>query len=130
MRDRSTSCLIDLLVVDRRAAMSSPVRGARGFGAGGEQMVIHVLAMDDSSVNWEVIASLLRSSKVFPLFFGCLIIVKAVDSGNKALELLGMESSKLREIPVIIICLEEGEEDFLLKPVSPSDVSRLSNWIR
>jgi two-component response regulator ARR-A family len=46
------------------------------------------------------------------------------------------ESSQLREIPVVIMssenvpnritrCLEEGAEGFLLKPVRPSDVSRL-----
>ncbi|VAH54192.1 unnamed protein product [Triticum turgidum subsp. durum] len=51
------------------------------------------------------------------------------------------ESSELREIPVVIMssenvpnritrCLEEGAEDFLLKPVRPSDVSRLCNRIR
>ncbi|XP_074561068.1 two-component response regulator ORR5-like isoform X1 [Curcuma longa] len=138
--------------------MSSPARGSRGFGAGGEPAAIHVLAVDDSSVDRAVIAGLLRSSKYR---------VTAVDSGKKALELLGMEpnvnmiitdywmpemtgyellkrvkeSSKLREIPVVIMssenvpnrinrCLEEGAEDFLLKPVRPSDVSRLSSWIR
>ena len=51
------------------------------------------------------------------------------------------ESSKLKEIPVVIMssenvpnritrCLEEGAEDFLLKPVRPSDVSRLCSRIR
>ncbi|RWR84647.1 two-component response regulator ORR3-like protein [Cinnamomum micranthum f. kanehirae] len=46
------------------------------------------------------------------------------------------ESSALREIPVFIMssenvpqrinrCLEEGAEEFLLKPLRPSDVSRL-----
>lgn len=51
------------------------------------------------------------------------------------------ESSELREIPVVIMssenvptritrCLEEGAEDFLLKPVRPSDVSRLCSRIR
>ncbi|XP_042381021.1 two-component response regulator ORR5-like isoform X1 [Zingiber officinale] len=151
MRDRYPACSINWLVVDRRAAMSSPARG--------ETEAIHVLAVDDSSVDRAVIAGLLRSSKYR---------VTAVDSGKKALELLGMqepnvnmiitdywmpemtgyellkrvkESSKLREIPVVIMssenvpnrinrCLEEGAEDFLLKPVRPSDVSRLSSWIR
>ncbi|KAG6504824.1 hypothetical protein ZIOFF_037172 [Zingiber officinale] len=33
------------------------------------------------------------------------------------------ESSKMRGIPVIIICLEEEVEDFLLKHVRPSDAA-------
>lgn len=51
------------------------------------------------------------------------------------------ESSALRAIPVVIMssenvptrisrCLEEGAEDFLLKPVRPADVSRLCSRIR
>uniref|UniRef100_J3LF15 Response regulatory domain-containing protein n=1 Tax=Oryza brachyantha TaxID=4533 RepID=J3LF15_ORYBR len=100
-----------------------------------------------------VIAGILRSSR---------FRVTAVDSGKRALELLGSEpnvsmiitdywmpemtgyellkkvkeSSKLKKIPVVIMssenvptrisrCLEEGAEDFLVKPVRPSDVSRL-----
>ncbi|KAG6529742.1 two-component response regulator ORR5-like [Zingiber officinale] len=119
---------------------------------------MHVLAVDDSSVDRAIIAKLLRSSKHK---------VTAVDSGKKALELLGLEpnvdmiitdywmpemtgyellkivkeSSELREIPVVIMssenvpsridrCLEEGAEDFLLKPVRPSDVSRLCSRMR
>lgn len=60
-------CEIDLFLVDRRAAMSSPARGVRGFGAGvgftREPAAIHVLAVDDSSVDRAIIAGLLRSSK-------------------------------------------------------------------
>ncbi|KAF0931765.1 hypothetical protein E2562_005748 [Oryza meyeriana var. granulata] len=156
----------------------------------------HVLAVDDSSVDRAVIAGILRSSR---------FRVTAVDSGKRALELLGsepnvsmiitdywmpemtgyellkkvkvytcmpclccmafsfvqvaeslitliheifnlptqimhricmQESSQLKKIPVVIMssenvptrisrCLEEGAEDFLVKPVRPSDVSRL-----
>ncbi|KAL5214937.1 hypothetical protein ABZP36_004089 [Zizania latifolia] len=121
---------------------------------------MHVLAVDDSSVDRAVIAKILRSSKYR---------VTTVESATRALELLclglvpnvnmiitdywmpGMtgyellkrvkESSKLKEIPVVIMssenvpnrisrCLEEGAEDFLLKPVRPSDVSRLCSRIR
>ncbi|XP_042419540.1 two-component response regulator ORR5-like isoform X2 [Zingiber officinale] len=142
--------------------MSSTARGGRGIcsgvGVAGEPAAIHVLAVDDSSVDRALIAGLLRSSKYR---------VTAVDSGKKALELLGMEpnvnmiitdywmpemtgyellkrvkeSNKLKQIPVVIMssenvpnrinrCLAEGAEDFFLKPVRPSDVSRLSGWIR
>ncbi|KAH7653337.1 two-component response regulator ARR-A family protein [Dioscorea alata] len=119
--------------------------------AAGELM--HVLAVDDSSVDRTLIATLLRSSKHR---------VTTVDSGKRALELLGLESdvnmiitdywmpemtgyellkkvkesSVLRQIPVVIMssenvptrinkCLEEGAEDFLLKPVRSSDVRRV-----
>ncbi|XP_072971326.1 two-component response regulator ORR6-like [Typha angustifolia] len=130
----------------------SSFRGAKATG-GESAPEIHVLAVDDSSVDRAVIAKLLRSSKYR---------VTTVDSAKRALELLGLEpnvsmiitdywmpemtgydllkrvkeSSKLREIPVVIMssenvpnrisrCLEEGAEDFLLKPVRPSDVSRV-----
>ncbi|KAG2563725.1 two-component response regulator ORR7-like [Panicum virgatum] len=63
--------------------------------------------------------------------------VTAVDSGKRALEILGSESSELKQIPVVIMssenvptwisrCMEEGAEDFLLKPVRPSDISRIT----
>ncbi|KAJ8467911.1 hypothetical protein OPV22_030463 [Ensete ventricosum] len=126
-----------------------------GDGDGGQR---HVLAVDDSSVDRAVIAGILRSSK---------LRVTAVDSGKRALELLGLEkkdvsmiitdywmpemtgyellkrvkeSSELKEIPVVIMssenvpnritrCLEEGAEEFLLKPIRPSDVSRVCSRV-
>ncbi|KQK00441.1 two-component response regulator ORR11 [Brachypodium distachyon] len=137
--------------------MSSVAGGVVGTDAatagGGGVVPLHVLAVDDSSVDRAVIAGILRSSR---------FRVTAVDSGKRALELLGLEpnvsmiitdywmpemtgyellkkvkeSSKLKQIPVVIMssenvptrisrCLEEGAEDFLVKPVRPSDVSRV-----
>ncbi|KAL6639162.1 hypothetical protein ACP70R_022892 [Stipagrostis hirtigluma subsp. patula] len=119
-----------------------------------EEREPYVMAVDDSSVDRAVITALLRRSKYR---------VTAVDSGKRALEILGSEpnvsmiitdysmpemtgyellkkvkeSSELRLIPVVIMssenvrtrinrCLEEGAEEFLLKPVRPSDISRIS----
>ncbi|KAG0486270.1 hypothetical protein HPP92_008365 [Vanilla planifolia] len=118
---------------------------------------VHVLAVDDSSVDRALVAHILRSSK---------FRVTTVDSGKRALELLGLErnvsmiitdywmpemtglellkkvkeSSELKDIPVVIMssenvpnriksCFEEGAEDFLLKPLRPSDVSRLCSRV-
>ncbi|EAZ39664.1 two-component response regulator ORR7 [Oryza sativa Japonica Group] len=115
----------------------------------------YVMAVDDSSVDRAVITALLRRSKYR---------VTAVDSGKRALEILGSEpnvsmiitdywmpemtgydllkkikeSSELKQIPVVIMssenvptrisrCLEEGAEDFLLKPVRPADISRITS---
>ncbi|KAL6633938.1 hypothetical protein ACP70R_026609 [Stipagrostis hirtigluma subsp. patula] len=126
---------------------------AAAAAAGGAAGVPHVLAVDDSSVDRAVIAAILRSSR---------FRVTAVESGKRALELLGSEpnvsmiitdywmpemtgyellkkvkeSSNLKQIPVVIMssenvptrisrCLEEGAEDFLVKPVRASDVSRV-----
>ncbi|KAL5731944.1 hypothetical protein ACHQM5_004619 [Ranunculus cassubicifolius] len=73
-----------------------------------------------------------------------------VDSGRRALQYLGLdgeknsvgfdESSTFREIPVVIMssenvlprinrCLEEGAEEFIVKPVKLSDVKRLKDRI-
>ncbi|CAL5090124.1 unnamed protein product [Urochloa decumbens] len=116
-----------------------------------------VIAVDDSSVDRALVTALLRRSKYR---------VTAVDSGKRALEILGSEpnvsmiitdywmpemtgydllkkikeSSELKQIPVVIMssenvptritrCLEEGAEDFLLKPVRPSDISRITTRI-
>uniref|UniRef100_A0A803N5F8 Response regulatory domain-containing protein n=1 Tax=Chenopodium quinoa TaxID=63459 RepID=A0A803N5F8_CHEQI len=103
----------------------------------------HVLAVDDSLIDRKLIERLLKTSSYQ---------VTTVDSGSKALEFLGwqeqeqelpsispdnpQESSSLRNIPVVIMssenvpsritrCLEEGAEEFFLKPVRLSDVNRL-----
>ncbi|XP_021851282.1 two-component response regulator ORR9 [Spinacia oleracea] len=128
----------------------------------------HVLAVDDSIVDRKLIERLLTTSSFH---------VTAVDSGTKALELLGLqgnetrdshhhdhhqdaevnliitdycmpgmtgydllrkikESESLKDIPVVIMsseniparinrCLEEGAEEFFLKPVRLSDVDKL-----
>ncbi|XP_066393893.1 two-component response regulator ORR5-like isoform X2 [Miscanthus floridulus] len=123
-------------------------------GSDGAEVEPCVIAVDDSSVDRALVTALLRRSKYR---------VTAVDSGKRALEILGSEpnvsmiitdywmpemtgydllkkvkeSSKLKQIPVVIMssenvptritrCLEEGAEDFLLKPVRPSDISRIT----
>ncbi|KAE8023393.1 hypothetical protein FH972_009092 [Carpinus fangiana] len=102
----------------------------------------HVLAVDDSLVDRKVIERLLKISS---------FKVTAVDSGRRALQFLGLdeeksasvgldESSTFREIPVVIMssenvlaridrCLEEGAEDFIVKPVKLSDVKRLKDYM-
>ncbi|XP_022139151.1 two-component response regulator ORR4-like [Momordica charantia] len=137
----------------------------------------HVLAVDDSLIDRKLIERLLKTSS---------FNVTAVDSGSKALELLGLvrdrngggssihssvsplhqeievnmiitdycmpemtgydllrkikESESLKDIPVVIMssenvpsrinrCLEEGAEEFLLKPVKLSDVNKLKPFI-
>ncbi|XP_039779600.1 two-component response regulator ORR3 isoform X1 [Panicum virgatum] len=114
----------------------------------------HVLAVDDSIVDRAVISRLLRSSKyrVTTVDSGkrALEVLSLQDrnvhmiitdycmpemSGYDLLKRV-KESAELREIPVVIMssensptrirrCLEEGAEDFLIKPVRASDVSRL-----
>ncbi|KAL0913655.1 hypothetical protein M5K25_017134 [Dendrobium thyrsiflorum] len=122
-------------------------------GGGEGEREMHVLAVDDSSVDRAVIARLLRNFKHR---------VTTVESGVRALEMLGLEpnvnmiitdywmpemtgfellkrikeSKDLKKIPVVIMssenvptritmCMKEGAEDFLLKPVKQSDVSRV-----
>ncbi|ESW25676.1 hypothetical protein PHAVU_003G056000 [Phaseolus vulgaris] len=132
---------------------------------------VHVLAVDDSLVDRKVIERLLKV---------LAYKVTAVDSGLRALQLLGLldeqkipseangfaglkvdliitdycmpgmtgyellkkikESSTFKETPVVIMssenvlpridrCLEEGAEDFIVKPVKLSDVKRLKDYM-
>ncbi|XP_058100027.1 two-component response regulator ORR3-like [Magnolia sinica] len=123
---------------------------------------LHVLAVDDSMLDRKLIERLLKGSSYR---------VTTVESGKRALELLGLgkdvsfkkpnvnmiitdycmpemtgfdllkaikECSELREIPVVVVssenvptrisrCMEQGAEEFLLKPLQRSDVLRLHN---
>ncbi|KAM3280690.1 two-component response regulator ARR9 isoform X2 [Capsicum chacoense] len=136
----------------------------------------HVLAVDDSLIDRKMIESQ-GLSETTSLYFGS---VTTVDSGNKALEFLGLhqhdpcvsphaqqnlqevevnlvitdycmpgmagydllkkikESSSLKNIPVVIMssenvpsrisrCLEEGAEEFFLKPARLADVNKLKS---
>uniref|UniRef100_K3YY83 Response regulatory domain-containing protein n=1 Tax=Setaria italica TaxID=4555 RepID=K3YY83_SETIT len=108
----------------------------------------HVLAVDDSIVDRAVISRLLRSSKyrVTTVDSGkrALEVLSLCAHDHHGLpEMSGYdllkrvkESADLREIPVVMMssensptrirrCLEEGAEDFLIKPVRQADVSRL-----
>ncbi|XP_057956542.1 two-component response regulator ARR17 isoform X2 [Malania oleifera] len=98
----------------------------------------HVLAVDDSLVDRKLLEKLLTNSSCE---------VTTAESGHRALELLGLgdhaqhvsqnnESSTMREIPVVIVssenvptrikkCLEEGAQEFMLKPLKQSDVKKL-----
>ncbi|WVZ73028.1 hypothetical protein U9M48_021393 [Paspalum notatum var. saurae] len=114
----------------------------------------HVLAVDDSIVDRTVISRLLRSSKyrVTTVDSGkrALEILSLDHRGVHLIitdycmpEMTGYDllkrvkqSADLRDIPVVIMssensparirrCLDEGAHDFLIKPLRPSDVSRL-----
>jgi len=126
---------------------------------------LHVLAVDDSRVDRKVIEKLLKNSyyKVTTVdsgrraleFLGLgddhsavndlqvnMIITDYSMPGMSGYDLLKKvkESSKLKEIPVVLMssenapsrkrrCLDEGAEEFILKPVQISDVKRLKNYI-
>ncbi|ONM34433.1 glycoside hydrolase family 2 protein [Zea mays] len=105
----------------------------------------HVLAVDDSLVDRKLIEMLLKTSSYQ---------VTTVDSGSKALELLGLRdasspspsspdhqgSSSLKDIPVVIMssenvparisrCLQDGAEEFFLKPVKLADMKKLKSHL-
>ncbi|KAL6851960.1 hypothetical protein ACP4OV_020145 [Aristida adscensionis] len=114
----------------------------------------YVMAVDDSSVDRAVITALLRRSqyrvtavdsvKKALETLGTKPNVRMIITDYSMPEMTGYdllkrvkESSELKKIPVVIMssenlptridrCLEEGAEDFLLKPVGPSDISRIS----
>uniref|UniRef100_A0A7N2QXJ9 Response regulatory domain-containing protein n=1 Tax=Quercus lobata TaxID=97700 RepID=A0A7N2QXJ9_QUELO len=91
----------------------------------------HVLAVDDSLLDRKLIEKLLTNSS-------CK--VTTAENGQKALELLGLGdgqhtlnsvASKVNLIitdycmPGMTGCMDEGAEEFMLKPLQKSDVNRL-----
>ncbi|XP_009383882.2 two-component response regulator ORR9 isoform X1 [Musa acuminata AAA Group] len=138
-----------------------------------EEAQFHVLAVDDSLIDRKLIERLLKTSS------SCQ--VTTVDSGSKALQMLGLRedeestspvpadknkievnlvmtdycmpgmtgydllkkikgSSSLKNIPVVIMssenvpsrttrCLEGGAEEFFLKPIKLSDMTRLTPYL-
>ncbi|KAG5250857.1 A-type response regulator [Salix suchowensis] len=127
-----------------------------------EEENFHVLAVDDSFIDRKLLERLLKESSYQ---------VTLVDSGDKALEYLGLldsidngmkvnlimtdycmpgmsgydllkrvKGSYWKDVPVVIMssenipsrirmCLEEGAEEFLLKPLQLSDVEKLQTHL-
>ncbi|KAM0927709.1 hypothetical protein ACQ4PT_002714 [Festuca glaucescens] len=134
-----------------RTAQVVPVDDA----AADEVMPPYVMAVDDSSVDRALVTALLRRSKyrVTAVDSGKRALEMLDSEPNVSMiitdywmpEMTGYdllkkikESSELKQIPVVIMssenvptritrCLEEGAEEFLLKPVRSSDISRISN---
>ncbi|THU70847.1 hypothetical protein C4D60_Mb08t29310 [Musa balbisiana] len=106
---------------------------------------VRVLVVDDSPVERRMVEGLLKKS-------GAMFQVIAVDSGKRAMEVLGLtddkaehptvdEQSCRKPIPVIIMssenephrisrCRAIGAEDFILKPLQTNDVLRLRSYAR
>ncbi|CAA7391131.1 unnamed protein product [Spirodela intermedia] len=102
--------------------MSTSSGGASANGGGGGVGELHVLAVDDSSVGRKLIEKLLTG---FPYR------VTTVDSGKRALELLGIGkenggSSKAAEVNLILTdyCMPEMTGYDLLKRVKGSSALR------
>lgn len=146
---------------------SMPSTSDQSSEEGDRTSQLHVLAVDDSIIDRKVIEKLLKNScyKVTTVdsgrraldFLGLgdehtavnvndlqvnMIITDYCMPGMSGYDLLKRvkESSKLREIPVVVMssenvpsrkrrCLDEGAEEFILKPVQVSDVKRLREYM-
>ncbi|KAK4784439.1 hypothetical protein SAY86_018807 [Trapa natans] len=117
------------------------------MGVAAESSQFHVLAVDDSIIDRKLIERLLKTSsyQVTTVDSGskALEFLGLVEDEHRRLDSPSVssshahhESSSLRNIPVVIMssenvpsrinrCLEEGAEEFFLKPVRLSDVHRL-----
>ncbi|KAF9595767.1 hypothetical protein IFM89_031985 [Coptis chinensis] len=114
--------------------MASSSSTSNEFDCGEEP---HVLAVDDNIIDRKLIEQILKK-------YNCKVTI--AENGLRALEYLGIgdqkgttenkESSTMKEIPVVIVsseniptrinkCIEEGAQEFMLKPIKPSDVKKL-----
>ncbi|CAL5424728.1 unnamed protein product [Camellia sinensis] len=75
----------------------------------------HVLAVDDSLVDRKLIERLLTN-------YACK--VTTTENGQRALEFLGLGDGQ-HSISSSSRCLEEGAQEFMLKPLQQSDVKKL-----
>ncbi|CAN6878032.1 unnamed protein product [Brassica oleracea] len=126
--------LVDRIVIERLLRITSCKVTAVDSG----WRALEFLGIDNEKASAELDASLRikRRLKVD------LIITDYCMPGMTGYELLKKikESSSFRQVPVVIMssenvitridrCLEEGAEDFLLKPVKLADVKRLRNYL-
>lgn len=120
--------LVDRLVIERLLKISSCKVTAVDSG----RRALQFLGLDED-----------HRSPDFDVLKVDMIITDYCMPGMSGYELLKKikESSTLREIPVVIMssenvltridsCLEEGAEDFIVKPVKLSDVRRLKNYMK
>ncbi|XP_038891775.1 two-component response regulator ARR5-like isoform X1 [Benincasa hispida] len=148
--------LVDRTVIERLlrltacrvTAVDSGIRALQYLGLQDETNT--QVGFDVSTRNFHSLFFLPVIISDFPLFHGFekqslkvdMIITDYCMPGMTGYELLKKikESSTLREIPVVIMssenvvaridrCLEEGAEDFIVKPVKLSDVKRLREYM-
>ncbi|MCL7039403.1 hypothetical protein MKW94_000689 [Papaver nudicaule] len=140
--------------VEKKVATANHPAVAAGFEA---EQQLHVLAVDDSIIDRKVIERLLKisSCKVTTVDSGrrALQYLGLIDGDETSVGFQGLKvnliitdywmpgmtgyelmkkikgSSTFKEVPVVIICLEEGAEEFIVKPVKLCDVKRLKNNI-
>jgi two-component response regulator (ARR-A family) len=148
-----------------RTEDSMPSTSDQSSEEGESTSQLHVLAVDDSIIDRKVIEKLLKNScyRVTTVdsgrraldFLGLgddhnavndlqvnMIITDYCMPGMSGYDLLKRvkESSKLKEIPVVVMssenvpsrkrrCLDEGAEEFIMKPVQVSDVKRLRDYM-
>ncbi|KAM5550143.1 two-component response regulator ORR3-like [Rosa sericea] len=110
------------------------------------EVPVHVLVVDDCLVDRKIVDKLLKASA---------FKVTTVESGKKALEVLGMEGEKLdkpsvedHDVNIILTdycmpemnghdllvavkrCLTDGAQEFLQKPLKVKDLEKLRSYVK